>query len=246
MTLGHHVIETDNETPIHLGTSGFSYTEWRPSFYPEGLSPKKFLAFYAQHFDTTEINNTFYRLPTSKLTEAWSGEVPETFLFTLKLSQKITHIRRLKEVDQEMNFFLTSAASLKKKLGAILVQLPPNMKKDTERLADFLTKYALQGRLAFEFRHDSWFTDDVYELLKKHESALGVVEKEEGEGAAVPREVTGPFVYIRLRKGEYSKAELRDWARWIRARREEVFCYVKHDVKAPLLARQLAEALQEV
>ncbi|MEP7270693.1 MAG: DUF72 domain-containing protein [Acidobacteriota bacterium] len=240
------MITTDNRSPIHLGTSGFSYTEWRPGFYPEDLSPKKFLSFYSEHFDTTEINNTFYRLPTAKLTEGWYGEVPENFLFTLKLSQKITHIRRLREVDEEMNFFLTSAASLKEKLGAILVQLPPNMKKDTERLADFLAKYATRGRLAFEFRHDSWFSDDVYELLKKHQSALGVIEKEEGEGAAVPREVTGPFAYIRLRKGEYSKPELQEWAKWIRSRTTEVFCYVKHDVKAPLLARQLFEAIQEV
>ncbi len=243
---GVAVIETDYKSQIHLGTSGFSYTEWRPTFYPADLPPKKFLSYYAEHFDTTEINNTFYRLPTPKLTEGWYGEVSESFLFTLKLSQKITHIRRLREVDPEMSFFLSSAESLKEKLGAILVQLPPNMKKDTERLTDFLAKYASRGRLAFEFRHESWFSDDVYELLKKHQSALGVVEKEEGEGADVPRVVTGPFVYIRLRKGEYSKPELRDWAKWIRGRREEVFCYVKHDVKAPILARQLLDALQQV
>jgi uncharacterized protein YecE (DUF72 family) len=240
------VILTESGSRIHLGTSGFSYTEWRPSFYPLELSPKRFLAFYAQHFDTTEINNTFYRLPTPKLTEGWYAEVPENFLFTLKLSQKITHIRRLREVDDEMGFFLKSAASLREKLGTILVQLPPNMKKDVDRLRTFLDKFASRGRLAFEFRHDSWFSDDVYELLKAHDSALGVVEKEEGEGAEAPREVTGPFVYIRLRKGEYSKAELRDWARWIKARPEEVFCYVKHDDKAPHLAKQLANALASV
>jgi uncharacterized protein YecE (DUF72 family) len=240
------VILTESGSPIHLGTSGFSYTEWRPSFYPQDLPTKKFLSFYAQHFDTTEINNTFYRLPTPKLTEGWYAEVPTNFLFTLKVSQKITHIRRLREVDDEMDFFLRSAASLKEKLGTILVQLPPNMKKDAERLGIFLEKFAARGRLAFEFRHDSWFSDDVYDLLKSHNSALGVVEKEEGEGADAPREVTGPFVYIRLRKGEYSGSELRDWARWIRARRQEVFCYVKHDEKAPLLARQLADALQAV
>ena len=208
------------------------------------MSPKKFLAFYAEHFDTTEINNTSYRLPTPKLTEGWYSEVHGPFLFTLKLSQKITHVRRLREVDEEMDFFLKSAATLKEKLGTILVQLPPNMKKDTDRLGGFLTKFASRGRLAFEFRHDSWFSDDVYELLKEHNTALGVVEKEEGEGADAPREVTGPFVYIRLRKGEYSESELRDWARWIKGRREEVFCYVKHDVKAPLLAKQLADALR--
>jgi uncharacterized protein YecE (DUF72 family) len=236
---------TANGRPIHVGTSGFSYTEWRVSFYPQDLSPKKFLSFYAQHFDTTEINNTFYRLPTAKLTQGWYAEVPDGFLFTLKVSQKITHIRRLKDADQEMEVFLTAAASLKEKLGPILVQLPPNFKKDTERLADFLARFASRGRLAFEFRNESWFSDDVYELLRKYNSALGVIEKEEGEGADAPREVTGPFVYIRLRKGEYTSTELSDWARWIRARKEEVFCYVKHDVKAPILGRNLLDALRE-
>ena len=238
------MILTDAGSRIHLGTSGFSYTEWRPSFYPQDLPPKRFLGFYAEHFDTTEINNTFYRLPTPKLTEGWYTEVPENFRFTLKLSQKITHVRRLREVDDEMEFFLKSAASLKEKLGTILVQLPPNMKKDVDRLTTFLEKFAARGRLAVEFRHDSWFGDDVYQLLRTHNSALGVVEKEEGEGADAPREVTGPFVYIRLRKGEYSASELRGWARWIKARQEEVFCYVKHDDKAPLLAKQLTDALK--
>ena len=112
-------MKTDSGSPIHVGTSGFSYTEWRVSFYPQDLSSKKFLSFYAQNFDTTEINNTFYRLPTAKLTQGWYAEVPDGFLFTLKLSQKITHIRRLKNADQEMEVFLTAAASLKEKLGAI-------------------------------------------------------------------------------------------------------------------------------
>ena len=237
---------TANNNRIMIGTSGFSYKEWRGLFYPESLSPKKYLAYYAEHFSTTEINNTFYRLPTPKLTEGWYAEAPGDFLFTLKLSQKITHIKRLKGASEEMEYFLNSAAGLKEKLGTILVQLPPNMKKDADRLDLFLSSFATRARLALEFRHESWFADDVYDLLKKYNSALGVIEKEDGQGADTPREETGPFVYMRLRKGDYSKAELLDWARWIRSRTVDVYCYLKHDEKAPVFAGQLIEALNEL
>src|SRR3989441_1559825 len=194
-------------TRVFVGTSGFAYKEWKGSFYPEDLPAKKYLSFYAQHFSTTEINNTFYRMPTAKLCEGWYAEVPDGFSFTLKVSQRITHFKRLRNVDDDMNFFLESAAGLKEKLGPILVQLPPNFKKDTDVLEAFLTTFASRGKLAFEFRNESWFSDDVYDLLRKHKTTLGVVEKEEGEGPENPREVTGSFVYMRLRKGDYSNDE---------------------------------------
>src|SRR6266481_1168491 len=149
---------------ILVGTSGFAYKEWKGTFYPPDLPAKKYLSYYATQFRTTEINNTFYRMPTAKLCEGWYAEVPEGFSFTLKLSQRITHFKRLKNIDDEMNFFLESAAGLKEKLGPILVQLPPNYKKDTEVLDAFLEKFAKQGRLAFEFRHESWFDDELFEL----------------------------------------------------------------------------------
>jgi uncharacterized protein YecE (DUF72 family) len=229
---------------ILVGTSGFAYKEWKGSFYPEKLPAKKYLSYYAEHFRTTEINNTFYRMPTAKLCEGWYAEVPEDFSFTLKLSQRITHFKRLKNVDDEMNFFLDSAAALKEKLGPILVQLPPNFKKDLEVLEAFLEKFAKQGRLAFEFRHASWFDDELFELLRKHRAVFGVVEKEESESGVTPREVTGPFVYMRLRKGDYSKDEMLEWARWIRVQTVPVYCYLKHDERAPVLAKQLLEALK--
>lgn len=228
---------------ILVGTSGFSYKEWKGSFYPEKLSPKKYLSYYAEHFPTTEINNTFYRMPTPKLCEDWYAEVPAEFSFTLKLTQRITHFKRLKNVDDEMNYFLDCAANLKEKLGPILVQLPPNFKKDLEVLDAFLEKFAKQGRLAFEFRHASWFDDELFELLRKHNTAFGVVEKEEGEAGVTPLEVTGSFVYMRLRKGEYSDEEMLDWARWIRAQTVPVYCYMKHDARAPVLAKRLLNAL---
>ena len=237
---------TANKNRILIGASGFSYKEWRGIFYPETLSPKKYLSYYAEHFETTEINNTFYRLPTVKLIEGWYGEAPAGFLFTLKLSQKITHIKRLKGADDEMDYFLNCAAGLKEKLGTVLVQLPPNMKKDTDRLEAFLTAFASRARLAFEFRNETWLSDDVYDLLKKHNSTLGVIEKEEGQGADIPREQTGPFVYMRLRKGDYSDPELLEWARWIHSRTVDVYCYLKHDEKAPLFANRLIETLKTV
>jgi uncharacterized protein YecE (DUF72 family) len=230
---------------ILVGTSGFAYKEWKGVFYPPELPAKKYLSYYAEHFRTTEINNTFYRMPTAKLCEGWYAEVPEDFSFTLKVSQRITHFKRLKNVDDEMNFFLDSAASLKEKLGPILVQLPPNFKKDTEVLEDFLAKFATKGKLAFEFRHESWFSDDVYDLLRKHKTTLGVVEKEEGEGPETSREVTGSFAYMRLRKGDYSKDEMLDWARWIKLQTVPVYCYLKHDERAPVLANDLLAALDD-
>jgi uncharacterized protein YecE (DUF72 family) len=231
---------------ILVGTSGFSYPEWRGSFYPQELPAKKFLSYYAQHFSTTEINNTFYRIPTTKLVQGWYPEVPADFRFTLKLNQEITHRKKLKDVDGEMRRFLDGAAALKEKLATILVQLPPFYRKDMATLDTFLGRFAAHGKFVFEFRHASWFSDEVYELLRTHQCALAVVEKEEGEGADAPRLVTGPFLYMRLRKGEYSKPELEAWARWIDAQSADVYCYLKHDEKAPLLAQQMLEALSEI
>ena len=173
----------------------------------------------------------------------WRDEVPAEFQFTLKVSQIITHRKKLKAVDSEMHRFLEGAAALKEKLATLLVQLPPFFRKDLGTLEDFLNTFSSQARFSFEFRHSSWFCDDLYQLLRKHNCALAVVEKEEGEGADAPREVTAPFVYMRLRKGEYSDAELDDWAEWIRRQTVDVFCYLKHDDEAPLLAKRLLKAL---
>jgi uncharacterized protein YecE (DUF72 family) len=228
---------------VFVGTSGFSYAEWRGIFYPQKLPSKKFLSYYAEHFCTTEINNTFYRIPTLKLIEGWYAEVPDHFRFTLKLSQEITHRKKLRNVDEEMRRFLEGASALREKLATILVQLPPFYRKDVTVLEAFLSRFTARGKFAFEFRHGSWFDDDVYRLLRLHECSLAVVEKDDGEGVETPRLSTGPFVYMRLRKGDYSKAELQEWAQWIRAQSADVYCYLKHDEKAPVLAQQMLEAL---
>jgi len=225
---------------IFVGTSGFSYKEWKGIFYPEDLPAKEYLSFYAKHFHTTEINNTFYKTPSVRVTEQWCNGVPKDFSFTLKLNQKITHIKRLKNADKEMTWFLEGAAGLRDKLGTILVQLPPYAKADNEALENFLGRYATRARLAFEFRHDSWFQDDVYQLLRKFKGALAMVEAEERDAV---KEVTSDFIYMRLRKGDYSKKELNHWAKWIQEQQADVYCYLKHDEKAPILAKQLIEML---
>jgi uncharacterized protein YecE (DUF72 family) len=225
---------------VLIGTSGFSYKEWKGVFYPNDLPAKKYLAFYATQFKTTEINNTFYRLPSPELTTGWYGEVPGDFSFTLKLSQRITHIKKLKDVHEDMERFLEAADALKEKMGTVLVQLPPYFKKDLERLEDFLRDYSSRARLAFEFRHPTWYETEVYELLRRFRSAFAVVEAEDQNAI---REVTGDFIYMRLRKGEYSKAELKEWGRWIKTQPADVYCYLKHDEKAPVLAKQLIDLL---
>jgi len=225
---------------IRIGTSGFSYPEWKGTFYPPDLPAKKFLSYYAQNFPTTEINNTFYRLPTPKLTADWYKEVPDDFSFTLKMNQKITHSKRLKNVREEMLIFLEAASELKQKLGTILVQLPPYFHRDDAVLEDFLSQYSPEANLAFEFRHISWFDSAIYSMLRKHQAAWAVVEVDEQEAV---REVTGKFIYMRLRKLEYSPGELADWAEWMQNQTVDIYCYFKHEASAPLLAKGLMEAL---
>jgi uncharacterized protein YecE (DUF72 family) len=221
---------------VWIGTSGFSYPEWKGSFYPEDLPSKKYLSFYANQFPTTEINNSFYRTPNTKTVESWYNEVPPGFSFTLKLNQKITHMKKLQNVNEEMDFFLDVASHLSEKLGTILVQLPPYFRKNANVLEAFTSAYAKKARLAFEFRHVSWMDTEVYSILRNHNCAWGVVEAEEQEAI---REITADFVYMRLRKGDYTKEELQTWANWIKTQSVEVYCYLKHDEKAPVLAKQL-------
>jgi uncharacterized protein YecE (DUF72 family) len=230
---------------IFIGTSGFSYTAWRGIFYPEKLPQKSFLSYYARHFLTTEINNTFYRIPKPEVARSWYSEVPAEFRFTLKLSQKITHIKRLKDVEAEVTRFFESAAALEDKMGPILVQLPPNFRLNLPVLSDFLSKYA-QGRfLAFEFRHESWLNDDVYRLLSQYGVALGIIEREEASAPEPQAIVTGHFAYMRLRKGDYSPSELERWAKWIVSQKVDVYCYLKHDDRAPVLATDLINAISQ-
>ena len=226
---------------IYLGTSGFSYAEWKGSFYPEKLPQKQFLSFYAEHFNTTEINSTFYRFPSRSVVKGWSGQVAEGFRFTLKLSQRITHRKKLSEVDEEMGWFLNGAEPLGTHKGCILVQLPPWFKQDLPLLADFLTRHAKRALFAFEFRHDTWRAPETYQLLNRHEAAWAVVETDDKPAI---REITAPFTYVRLRKSSYSSSEIADWAGWIGGQSRDCYVYLKHDGDAPVWARQLKDALR--
>ena len=225
---------------IRVGTSGFSYDEWKGSFYPDDLASSKYLSFYAETFQTTEINNTFYRIPSTKLTTRWADQVKADFRFTLKLSQRITHKKRLKEVDEEMSWFINGIAPLEGRLGCILVQLPPWQRQDLDTLEPFLNSYASNFKLALEFRHDSWFQQETYELLSEKGAALVTAETADNPGH---RELTAGFTYLRLRKGSYSDQELEDWASWVKENGRETFVYFKHELDAPMLARRFKELL---
>jgi uncharacterized protein YecE (DUF72 family) len=216
---------------IAIGTSGYAYKEWKGSFYPADLKAEAFLPFYASRLETVEINNTFYRMPTEKVLAAWSEQVPDSFTFVLKASQKITHRKRLKECAPELQYFLRTATALGPKLGPTLFQLPPNLKKDLPRLLDFLSLVPQTWRAALEFRHPSWFDEDVFDALRHHNAALVLAEFDPEESdLAVPAVATADFGYLRLRRAGYDEAALRQWAERVRAQPwKDAFVFFKHE-----------------
>jgi uncharacterized protein YecE (DUF72 family) len=230
---------------VHVGTSGYNYPEWRGSFYPADLPAAAMLPFYAEHFRTVEINATFYRMPTPKTVTGWAETAPPGFVFTLKAPQRITHMRRLRDVDEPLRFFCEIARQLGDKLGPLFFQLPPNFKKDTDRLRDVLIQVPPDLRCAFEFRHASWFADDVYEALRSRDAALCVADTEAGR---TPDETTATWGYYRLRNIEYSDAQLTGWAAALtRPGRRDAFCYFKHEDSGagPALAARLRARLDQ-
>jgi len=215
---------------LYVGTSGYSYAEWKGSFYPKDLPNKQMLHYYAQHLQTVEINYTFRRIPKTSVLESWAAEVPAGFMFVLKAPQRITHIHRLKNSDETLSIFLRVAQALEQRLGPILFQLPPNFKKDTPRLRDFLGQFRTgrQMRAAFEFRHASWFDDETFDVLREHNAALCIAEAE--DGVEVPFVSTADWGYIRLRMPDYSPAELKQWLQRIRqAKWSDAFVFFKHE-----------------
>jgi uncharacterized protein YecE (DUF72 family) len=226
---------------IRIGTSGYNYPEWRGSFYPEKFPTTKMLPYYAERFSTVEINYTFYRMPNAKTISGWDAETPPGFSFTLKAPQRITHIARLRDVGEPLRYFLDTAAGLGPKLGPVLFQLPPNFKKDLERLGNLLALLPAGRCFAFEFRHDSWFADDVYERLRAANAALCVADTED---ATTPLEATADWGYFRLRDQGYTAADLEEWSGTIRrlaAGWRDAFVYFKHEEAGtgPAFAHQL-------
>ena len=210
-----------------VGTSGYSYPAWKGRFYPEDLPAKKFLQFYASRFSTVEINNTFYRMPSAKLVQAWFDEVPDGFTFAIKAPQRITHQKRLKECEEPLGWLFDAIELLAEKQGPLLFQLPPNFKKDVPRLQAFLAAMPRRCRAAFEFRHESWLADDTYEALRAADASLCIADTEE---LSTPLVATANWGYLRLRREDYVEADIRKWAKTISAQKwENAFVYFKHE-----------------
>ena len=231
---------------IWIGTSGFSYKEWKPRFYPSDLADKQMLSYYATRLNSVEIDYTFYRMPTAKTLEGWRSATPETFRFTIKASQQITHRQRLKVPSEALEYFTGVVPELGDRLGLVLYQLPPFFKCDAQRLDLFLSSLPRGNRSAFEFRHESWFNDTVYDLLRRHNVALCI---HDADDHTTPMVLTAGAVYVRLRKSSYPLEERRVWQQrfqmWA-ADGTEVFAYIKHEDNpdAPQIALEFADGLR--
>ena len=224
---------------IRCGTSGFSYKEWKGSFYPRDLPASKMLAYYAERLQTVEINNTFYRMPRPAMVEGWRSRVPSDFRFVIKASRRITHMARLKDCSEAVQWLLSGIAPLGEQLGLVLFQLPPNLKRDVPLLSDFLTLLPSSCRPAFEFRNATWFDDGVYEALRAHPAAL-VGGDQDDEAQSPPFVPTAPFGYLRLRRSDYLETQLGAWAERIRETRwDEAYAFFKHEQRGPQFAGQL-------
>jgi uncharacterized protein YecE (DUF72 family) len=215
---------------LHVGTSGYSYKEWKGSFYPEDLPAKEMLRYYGERLGAVEINNTFYRLPRASVLESWASQVPETFRFSIKASRRITHFARLKEEARDpTEYLLSTIGVLGERLGVILFQMPPNLKKDTPRLEAFLAMLPEGTPAAFEFRHDSWKDDEVYRALGKRDMAFVCADTDDS-GADEPLVRTASWGYLRMRRPDYDDADLARWSeRIVTQDWAHAFVFFKHE-----------------
>ena len=224
---------------LYVGTSGFSYKEWKGSFYPEKIPAGEMLSYYSARLPAVELNNTFYRLPQRSMVESWRAQVPDDFRFSVKASQRITHFKRLKEAGAEAQYLLDTVSALEDRLGVVLFQLPPNMKKDCERLESFLKELPRDTPAAFEFRHPTWFDDDVLELLRAHNRTLCISDTDELPASHIDK--TADWGYLRLRRVQYSETDLAAWLNRISAQEwKTAFVFFKHEDEGtgPKLAAQ--------
>jgi uncharacterized protein YecE (DUF72 family) len=215
-------------TSLYAGTAGWAYPSWKPGFYPQGLAARAFLQFYASHLPAVEVNYTFHRLPPGKALHAWVEQTPPAFRFCPKAHRRITHFARLRVPSDFLDAFIRSLEPLQAsgRLGPVLVQLPPDFQADLDRLRPFLAAWPKELRLAFEFRHPSWFDSAVLQLLRDHGAALCVAQTASGETPDIP---TAPFRYYRFRKPDYADAEVQDIGRRLHAEPGEVFAFFKHE-----------------
>lgn len=231
---------------VIVGTSGYSYKEWKGTFYPDDLPAAKMLSFYAAHFGSVEINNTFYRMPDAKTMEKWASEVPDGFTFVLKAPQRITHQKRLAGAEGDIRHFVEVGSVLGPKLGPLLFQLPPYFRKDVEKLRGLLAAVPRENRVAFEVRHESWLDDEVYSVLRDHDVALCASDTDE---VADPDRIlvpTASWGYQRLRRTEYSDEQLAAWARRVESQSwSDAYVFFKHEDegKGPAFAKRFLAAL---
>jgi uncharacterized protein YecE (DUF72 family) len=231
-----------SDAKLLAGASGFSFKEWKGTFYPATIKAENMLAWYAERLPTVEINNAFYRMPSREVLERWAQATPPAFRFAIKASRRITHLARLDPAKcaDSVDYLYKNLAALGDKRGPVLYQLPPFLKMDLARLREFLSLLPDGHHAAFEFRNDSWFTDEVYEALRSVRAALCVSERE--DNAPPPLIETAPLGYIRLRLETYSEQELQRWAATLSASGwEEIFVYFMHEPTAPAYAQALMQ-----
>ena len=227
---------------LHVGTSGYSYKEWKGNFYPEDLPAKEMLLYYSRRLPAVEINNTFYRLPQATMIENWKEQVPDEFRFSIKATQRITHIKRLNNVAEETKYLLDTSRLLGECLGVVLFQLPPNMKKDSGRLKLFLELLPSDARAAFEFRHETWFDEEIFDLLRNKVCALVVSDTDDKPLSEIIS--TAGWGYLRLRRTAYDENDLADWMKRVEDQKwKDAFVFFKHEDEGigPKLAARFLE-----
>jgi uncharacterized protein YecE (DUF72 family) len=239
--------ERHGDMKLFVGTSGFSHKEWRGSFYPEKLKPDQMLGYYAERLNAVEITNTFYRMPSKRLLAGWSEQVPEGFSFVVQVPRRITHQKRLRNAATELAYLLDTVSALGRKLGPVLFQLPPFLRRDLPGFVDFLDLLPDGSRAVFEFRHPSWFEKPVLEELRLRN--LAVVVADTGSEIDPPRLATADYGYLRLRRPEYGKADLKEWAAWAAQQAwSEVYAFFKPEDQGsgPRLAGEFRDSLHNV
>ncbi len=232
---------------LRVGTSGYSYKEWLGNFYPDRMAAREMLRFYASRLPAVEINNTFYRLPKESVLASWADNVPAEFRFVLKATQKITHIKRLRDAGSEVEYLFRVAAALGPKLGAVLFQLPPNLRKDLDRLHRFLSLMPAEGAVAFEFRHPSWFDEEVFACLQERNCALCIADTDETERPHL--KPTATWGYLRLRRSKYDRADLEQWKKRVISQPwEHAYVFFKHEDEGigPKLAAEFLDLVGTV
>ena len=227
---------------LHVGTSGYSYKEWKRCFYPDKLPAKSMLEYYGTQLPAVEINNTFYRLPKTSVLENWREQVPPDFRFSVKASRRITHMKRIKDAAEETTYLLDTVRALGDRLGVVLFQLPPNLKKDMERLEPFVALLRDDIRSVFEFRHESWLDDEVYDCLRAHQCAICLSDVDDAPDP--PLIETTTWGYLRLRRPDYDAKSLKTWAKRIADTNwGDTFVFFKHEDEGsgPRMAREFLD-----